>query len=277
MELEVLVATMDREDFSLVEKMNLRRSAVIANQCGRWGAETRVDGDVRIRMISSDTRGVGVNRNLALQAAEGDILLFADDDITYYDADLAPVAEAFRKLPQADVIFFAIDMTREGKVFDPRRHKTKRLHLWNSLRYGACRMAIRREAVVKHGLSFSTLFGGGCIYCSGEDTIFICRCLKAGLKLYSCDYVLGACAKDRSTWFTGFDDKYFYDRGAMLSCALPGLKHLLKWYFALKLSRKSDASLGHIIRLMNAGIRGYGSLTTYDEYLKKHNRGEKLD
>ena len=277
MELEVLVATMDREDFSLVGKMNLRRSAVIANQCGRWGAETRVDGDVRIRMISSDTRGVGVNRNLALQAAEGDILLFADDDITYCDADLAPVAEAFRKLPQADVIFFAIDMTREGKVFDPRRHKTKRLHLWNSLRYGACRMAIRREAVVKHGLSFSTLFGGGCIYCSGEDTIFICRCLKAGLKLYSCDYVLGACAKDRSTWFTGFDDKYFYDRGAMLSCALPGLKHLLKWYFALKLSRKSDASLGRIIRLMNAGIRGYGSLTTYDEYLKKHNRGEKLD
>ena len=266
MELEVLVATMNREDFSLVEKMNLHRSAVIANQCGHWGGETLELGDARIRMISSDTRGVGINRNLALQAAQGDILLFADDDIAYYDGDLEPVAEAFRQNPEADVIFFAIDMTREGQVFDRRRHRTKRLHLWNSLRYGACRMAIRREAVLKHGLSFSTLFGGGCIYCSGEDTIFICRCLKAGLKLYSSDYVLGACAKDSSTWFTGFNDKYFYDRGAMLACALPELKRLVKWYFAWKLSKKSDASLGHILRLMNAGIRGYRTLRTYDQY-----------
>ncbi len=268
MELEVLVATMDREDLSLVEKMDLRRDAVIANQCGRWGSETLERDGACIRMISSDTRGVGINRNLALQAARGDILLFADDDITYYDGDLEPVVEAFRQLPQADVIFFAIDMTREGKVFDPRRHKTRRLHLWNSLRYGACRMAIRREAVLKHGLSFSTLFGGGCIYCSGEDTVFICDCLRAGLKLYSYDYVLGACAKDSSTWFTGYDDKYFYDRGAMLARALPGLKCLAKWYFAWKFRKRSDAPLGHILRLMDAGIRGYRELKTYDDYRK---------
>ena len=49
MELEVLVATMNREDFSLVEEMNLRRDAVIANQCGRWGGETLEQGAARMR------------------------------------------------------------------------------------------------------------------------------------------------------------------------------------------------------------------------------------
>ena len=157
MDLEVLVATMQQADLSLVERMNLYQNAVIANQCGQWSYAESQSESYRIRMLSSNTKGVGINRNLALQLAEADILLFADDDIVYYDSDLQPVIDAFNQLPDADVIFFAIDMTRNGEVFDRRRHGCRRLHLWNSLRYGACRMAIRREAVVKHRLSFSTL------------------------------------------------------------------------------------------------------------------------
>jgi glycosyltransferase involved in cell wall biosynthesis len=265
MELEVLVATMDREDLSLAEKMDLRRDAVIANQCGRWGAETLERDGACIRMISSDTRGVGINRNLALQAARGDILLFADDDITYYDGDLEPVVEAFRQLPQADVIFFAIDMTREGKVFDPRRHKTRRLHLWNSLRYGACRIAIRRSSLRKYNLSFSELFGGGCMYSCGEDTIFLRECFRKGMKVYASDAVLGTCARDASSWFSGYTDKFYYDYGALISCAFPRAKHLLKWYFARNLRRKSGKPLGQIVRQMNAGIRSFSSLIPYEE------------
>lgn len=259
MELEVLVAAMGQEDCSLAENMNLCRPAVIANQCGRWDYEEQGC----VRMISSDTRGVGINRNLALELAQGDILLFADDDIVYYDKDLQGVVDAFRQLPDADVIFFAIDMTRNGQVFDKRRHKVRRVHLWNSLRYGACRMAVRREAVVKHRLRFSTLFGGGCMYSSGEDTIFIRDCARMGLNMYSHDYVLGACAKDTSTWFQGYTPKYFFDRGAMLASAFPVVKHFMKWYFAAKLSQKTGEPIMRIIRLMNNGIRAFADLEPY--------------
>lgn len=265
MKLEVLVATVGQKDLSLAEKMNLRQNAFIANQCGAW----RYEESGPIKMLSSDTIGVGINRNLALQAASGDILLFADDDITYYDGDLQPVLDAFEALADADVIFFAIDMTRNGEVFDRRRHGCKRLHLWNSLRYGACRMAIRREAVVKHRLSFSTLFGGGCIYGSGEDTVFIRDCFRAGLRVYSHPYVLGACRKDVSSWFRGFDEKFMYDKGAMLACAFPRGKHILKWHFIRRYRKKSDLPMKKIVHYFNEGIRAFEALTPFRQDSKR--------
>lgn len=263
MELQVLVATMNRQDLSLAEDMNLRQNVVIANQCGKWGMDEAIQDGVKIQMISSDTIGVGINRNLALQAAQAEILLFADDDIRYYDSDLQGVIDAFRQLPDADVIFFGIDMTKNGEVFDRRRNKVGRVRLWNSLRYGACRMAIRREALIKHRLSFSVLFGGGSIYGSGEDTIFIRDCLRAGLKLYSHDYVLGACAKDSSTWFTGYNEKYCFDRGAVLACAFPKAKRLMKWYYTRKIGKRSELSRREIGRQMGRGIRAFGKLEGY--------------
>lgn len=263
MELEVLVATMGQTDCSLADRMNVSAPAVIANQCGCWEYKEYQDG--RIRMLSTDTIGVGVNRNLALQLAKADILLFADDDITYYDGTLQRVVDAFAQLPDADVIFFGMDMTRNGEVFDKRRNKVQRVHLWNALHFGAARMAIRREAVIKHRLAFSTLFGGGSLYGHGEDTILICDCFREGLRVYSHDYVLGKCAKDTSTWFQGFNKKYFYDRGAMLACAFPRGKQVLKWYFALKFCRRTDLPLGEILRQLHRGIRGFRMLSPYTE------------
>lgn len=261
MELEVLVATMGQTDLSLAKTMNVARDMVIANQNGQWDYTRQGN----VQMLSSDTRGVGINRNYALSLAKGEILLFADDDITYYDSSLQGVIDAFRELPKADVICFGIDMTRNGEVFDKRRNKTKRVHLWNSLRFGAARMAIRREALEKNRLSFSTLFGGGCIYCSGEDSLFLRDCFRAGLKVYSHSYVLGGCAKDSSTWFTGFDEKYMYDKGAWIACAFPKCKHLIKWYFIRKYAKKTKLSRKQVVRLVNQGIRGFAGQESYKE------------
>lgn len=258
-----MVATMGQEDCTLAEKMNIQTSAVIANQCGKWGYAEADSG--RVRMLSTDTKGVGINRNLALQLAKGDILLFADDDVIYYDGTLQGVMDAFRQFPDADVIFFGIDMTRDGEVFDKRRNKTGRLHLWNSLRYGAARMAIRREALEKHRLSFTTLFGGGCRYSSGEDTILIRDCFRAGLRVYAHEYVLGTCAKDSSSWFSGYNEKYFFDRGATVACAFPRLKHLIKWYFAWKSSKKTGVSIKEILKQMNRGIQAYPEQRAYGD------------
>ncbi len=257
MELEVLVATVQQTDLSLAERMNIRRNAVIANQCGRWAYEEQQTPYGQIKMLSSDTIGVGHNRNLALQLAQADILLFADDDVTYYDGTLQGVLDAFAEFPDADVIFFGIDMTKEGKVFDQRRNQKKRLQLWNSLKYGAARMAIRRSAVIKNRLAFSTLFGGGCIYGSGEDTVLIRDCFRKGLKVYSHPYVLGACAKDSSSWFTGFNEKYMFDKGAVAACAFPKIKHLIKWHYIRKYRKKTALSIREMLKYMNLGIAAY--------------------
>ena len=56
------------------------------------------------------------------------------------------------------------------------------------------------------------------IYSSGEDTLFLKDCICNGLKVYSTNTVLGRCSKrDTSTWFTGCNEKYFYDSGALMN------------------------------------------------------------
>lgn len=257
-----MVATMGQVDCSLADRMNISTPAVIANQCGCWDYKESEDG--RIRMISTDTIGVGVNRNLAVQLSKADILLFSDDDIIYYDGALQRVMEAFVQFPNADVIFFGIDMTRDGKVFDKRRNNAQRVYLWNALHFGAARMAIRRDAVIKHRLAFSTLFGGGSLYGHGEDTIFIRDCFRNGLRVYAHDAVLGKCAKDTSTWFRGFDDKYFYDRGAMIACAFPYAKQFIKWYFILKFAYQKHLPLGFVYKWISQGVHGFSQLKSFE-------------
>ena len=259
----MLVATMGQEDCSLTEKMSIKNPAVIANQCGRWSYDETSDG--KVRMISTDTIGVGINRNFGLQLARGDILVFADDDLVYYDGSLQGVLDAFQELPDADVIFFGLDMTKGGEIYERRRHPQKQLHIWNSLKFGAARMAIRRSAVEKARLSFSPLFGGGSIYGSGEDSLFILDCFRAGLKVYSHPYVMGTCAKDSSSWFTGYNEKYMFDRGAWIACAFPGMKHLMKWYFLFRLKPRTELSLRKMIYYINWGIRAYPERVTYQQ------------
>ena len=264
---EVLVVTMGRTDLEIRDEMNIQCDCLIANQNGTWGYQEAVDEYGTIRMISTATKGVGVNRNIGLSNARGEILLLADDDVRYYDGAFSAVEEAFNQFPDADVIAFGMDMTRNGKLSARRQDKSGRRYVWNAMRYGACRIAIRRSAVQKHSMSFSELFGGGCMYSCGEDTIFLRECFRKKMKVYASSAVLGACARDSSSWFSGYTEKFFFDYGSLVACAFPQAKHILKWYFARNLKRKSGVSIHRIIHCMNAGIKAFPLLTPFCEDL----------
>ena len=163
------------------------------------------------------------------------------------------------------MIFFGIDMTKNGEIFDRRRNDKKRLHLWNSQKYGAARMAVRRSAVEKARISFSKLFGGGCIYGSGEDSLFICDCFRSGLRVYSHPHILGACAKDTSSWFSGYDQKFMFDRGAWIACAFPRIKHLIKWYYIWHYRSKTELSWRDMRKYINLGLHAYREERGFDE------------
>lgn len=265
MTLEVLVVSMMQSDMSLYKQMNLQCSTVIANQCDEWEYCEKQHDFGKVRMISSATRGVGINRNMAITLSDADILLFADDDIVYYDGTLAEVKAAFEKLPQADIIIFGMDMTKGGEIYERRLEPIRRCRVWNSMRYGTYRIAIRRSVLKKQNLWFSTLFGGGCIYGSGEDALFLRECFRTGLKVYSYPYTLGRCAKDRSSWFSGYNEKYMFDKGAWMACAFPKAKHVIKWYFIRKYAKRTEMSFREVIRYVNEGIRAFPALKTFDE------------
>ena len=126
--LQVLVATMKQSDFSKIKEMNLSTAAVIANQADdtRYD-ETQISGHT-IKMITTTTRGVGINRNIALSYADGDILLLADDDVKYKDSYSNLVLDAFRKVPEADALIFNIDIIGLDKA--GRKNTAIKRQLW---------------------------------------------------------------------------------------------------------------------------------------------------
>lgn len=263
--LQVLVVTMNQGDFSLAERMNLRCDAVIANQADREEIMSRKTDHGALKMITTKTKGVGLNRNIALLASDAEFVLFADDDVVYNDDMPDAVVNAFRDNPRADVLIFGVDITHGGKVTEQRHLKKKRLHIWNALRYGTYRIAIRRAAVLKNNLSFHQCFGGGCMYSSGEDSLFIKSCFDCGLRVYTHDYVLGTCAKDTSTWFVGFNEKYFYDKGALVRCLFPCIPYLMAPYFAIRFKRETNISVFKRLKLVFMGVRGGKTLCPYRE------------
>ena len=265
MKLQVLVATIKQEDFSLIEKMNIRCDAVIANQAGR-NEFSEVNTEFgKVRMITTDTQGVGLNRNIALMASDADILLLADDDMIYNDDMPEKVVEAFEKNPDADVIIFSIDIVKNGEITERRNDDAVRLHLWNSMRFGTYTIAVKRRSVINNNITFSQCFGGGCEFSAGEDSLFLRSCFKNGLKVYSDSYVLGSCCKDISTWFTGYNKKYFYDKGVLLSKLFPGSAYIMALYFGVFFKRETEIDLFKRLRLIYRGIRAGKKMIPYSE------------
>lgn len=263
MNLQVLVATMHQRDLSLYEKMNIRCSAVIANQAEDRQMLCQSTPYGEVQMITTPTVGVGLNRNAALLLSQGDILLFADDDVIFEDDMPKEVIGAFEKLPQADVIVFGLRMVKNGEVIETRRMKQGRLRVYNSMRYGTCRIAVRREAYLRANLSFHQMFGGGCPFSAGEDSLFLKSCFDKGLRVYGYDYVLGSCIKDSSSWFVGYNEKYFYDKGVLVRKLFPKSAYLMAFYFGAVFKRETTVSLVRRLRLVYAGVRAGKKMTPY--------------
>ena len=260
--IEVLVACMHQTDDSLYKEMNLKTDAILANQTDEFSYReyNEVDG-CKVKLISTQDRGVGKNRNKALLFATGDYLLCADEDMIYEDGYSEIVSNAFENQKKADIIVFNLTYLNRHTPGRMAGKRFKRLYFWNSMRYGAARIAIKRSALEKTMLSFSHLYGGGAKYSSGEDTLFIREALRKGLRMYYCPNVIAKVKQEESSWFCGYTDKYFIDKGVLIANAFPILKHLLVYYFAYSMRDLSkEFGFRQICKLMKKGYREYSDM-----------------
>lgn len=269
--LEIVVATMHQKDFSLLEKMNIHCDVVFANQANENKFSEIENDGYKARMISTTTRGVGVNRNIGIEFSEGDILLFADDDFTYQDDMRESVIKAFEELPDADAIIFGNHYTLNGKIYKTRKNKTGKLPIYKSMKYGTYVIAIRKIKLQAAHISFIETLGGGCPYCHGEDSDFILSCYKKHLNVYTHEYILGATAKDTTTCFPGYNEKYFYDTGALAKSSFGALRYIYMMHMLVRTRSLSNVKIMEKIKLMIAGYRNYNSLITYKEWTNQNN------
>lgn len=213
MTVQVLASVMNEEPMALIRRMGLESDAVIINQCHRLGLENITYKGHQVQFFSFPDRGVGRSRNEAILRAEGDICLFSDADIVYEPGYAEKISAEFERNPHADMILFNITVEESRRTYHITRRG--RVRWYNCGRYGAVSFAIRRESLLSSGVTFSLLFGGGARYGSGEDSLFLKEFMDKGYAVYMAPVTIGREEAGESTWFSGYDEKFFRDKGVL--------------------------------------------------------------
>ncbi len=232
MTIQTLVSGVQLNISEAADKMNLQTDSIVINQCDENSyAEYDYKGH-NIRCYSFNERGVGLSRNNALMRATADIILFSDEDIVYEEGYADKIIKAYEEYPDADMLLFNIDVEADRATY----HTTvpSRVHRWNCGRYPTYSFSCRRESIHKANVTFNLLFGGGARYSNGEDSLFIDECLRKGLKIYALPVLLGREVKRPSTWFNGYNDKFFYDRGVLYKYLYGRLAKAMAYRFLYK-------------------------------------------
>lgn len=255
MQINMLISAVNAEPLALLKKMKPECDAVLINQCDRDGEEEINVNGCKVRVFYRNERGVGKSRNLALEKAEGDIWLFCDDDIEYAPGYCEGILQKFKAHPEADMIIFNLEVCPERQTY--WNEGFTGIHWYNRGRYGACSVAVRSESLKKTGVRFSELFGGGAKYSNGEDSLFLKECADAGLKMYADDFVIGKEVAGESTWFHGYSEKFFFDRGVLFAFLYGTFARI--WAIRFVLTKKSmfqgDIKQKQAYKLMCQGIR----------------------
>ena len=270
MKIQVLVATMCQNDHSLLERLNLQSDAVVVNQCNSDGKTLLKYKGYDILWIDSTERGLSRSRNMALKNADGEICILCDDDEKMTEGYPELINKAFCTLKKADIVVFNIKRvgcceqrySSSEKIFKvPERVGYLKT-------YGSVHISFRRRKIVDNKIGFNENFGTGSgLYSNAEDAIFCMECHRKKLGMYTYPGIIGEVVFGTSTWFTGYNEKYFYDVGAYLSVVFPKLKHLMKWYYPIHFRRLSSLSTLQIIKHINYGFKGYKKRKSYEGYM----------
>ncbi|UKS64973.1 glycosyltransferase family A protein [Rossellomorea marisflavi] len=274
MKVEVLLSTMNQKNDKFIESMNLQTDTLVINQTNnKFAYRELFKESSKIRIFSMQEKGIGLSRNSALMRAEGDICLLADDDMVYNPKYENIILEAFNSQPNADIILFNVPSSNENRP-TVNIKTIRRVRNYNFMRYGAVNIAFRKNSIWNANISFSLLFGGGARYSAGEDSLFLFECLRKGLRIETNPKEIAVVNQEESTWFEGYNDKYFFDKGVFFAALSKNLSLLLVIQFLLRKYRlyKRDNTVPNALSMMLKGMNNFkkGEVDVLDKQTKKN-------
>ncbi len=138
------------------------------------------------RYLFEKKQGLSIGRNIGMRAARGKLFVFTDDDcrisidyipqlLARYAADAEPVIRGGRV-----VLGDPTDLPFTIKTGSEVRRLTDRMHPGAVIL--GCNMVVPREIVGRIG-DFDERFGSGAIFKSAEDTEYLYRAYKSGVRV----------------------------------------------------------------------------------------------
>ena len=209
MKLEILMSCMHQSDDTLVRQSRITGHAVVINQCDRVDYREYPTEKGLARIWFTDQRGLTKSRNMAIAGSDADVCLLCDDDEVFVEGYEEKILDTFAQLPQADVIIFRMVNYPCGLG-----DQVRRLKFPQTMHVASWQIAFRRENLLRSGVRFDELLGAGTGNGAEEELKFMTDCEKAGLQIYYAPVEIATVAQTESTWFAGYDEKFFYNRGA---------------------------------------------------------------
>lgn len=183
-QLDVAIATWQPEGILRVAAMNLPRVPgvryVVSWQLA--GPDPAIPASLAERrdvfICFTNERGLGANRANACRHCNAEVILTADDDLTYTPRQLRSVIDTFHRNPEVDLAAFRFNGSTTQY---PDQECTLSLPLPKNYYISSVELAFRRRVLDR--ISFDPDFGiGAPVFQSGEDSKFLLDALKAGLK-----------------------------------------------------------------------------------------------
>lgn len=177
---------MNRSNLGFLESIfaknpSFQGQVLVVNQT--FEAVDLVSENPKIRVINSKEKGLSKSRNLALQHAQGKIVVISDDDVVFLPNFDAIICEAFSKgLPDV-VLFQAVNEFDLPIRKYPEQFKAKLSHL-DVLNTHSIEMVLNRSSIENTKIAFDEDFGLGTDLPFGEEAVFMMTAKRSELKLY---------------------------------------------------------------------------------------------
>ena len=215
-DIEVLVSTMNQKNYqSLIDKMNIKGKCIIINQMLDNNVELpkKIDNE-KVKFLSYSEKGLSKSRNKAIENADAEICIVADDDMYYEDDVLKKVEKAYETYPDADIIAFDID--NEDKTKRKKILNQGKVNFTKSMKISSVQITFKRKSILEKHIRFKENFGAGANYDFGEENIFMAECLRKGLKIYYIPQKIATLLMDtESTWNREQTKEHYQIQGAV--------------------------------------------------------------
>jgi glycosyltransferase involved in cell wall biosynthesis len=263
--IEVLISAMNLTNISIIDSTNVQSDAVLINQCDSDDYKEVSHKSSTVKYFSTTEKGLSKSRNKALELAIQDICLICDDDEYLYENYKDIITKAYDDLPDADIIAFKFNYP--GKDYG---NSVKKIGYLNVSTISSVELTFKRKIIIDSKVRFNISFGSGSVYSAGEENMFLFDCLGKGLKIYYVPVEIGKLiVGNGSSWFKGFNEKYFFDKGAWLSACFPKLKFLLIFYVAFRFRKLSELNNTSTFKFLWCGMKAYKNKLSYTEFKQK--------
>jgi hypothetical protein len=182
---EILISTMDRASLDFLLPMFPFKhfsnfNILIINQSKSFVLESEF---CSVRVINSTDIGLPKSRNLAINNANKELCLIADDDVVYLENFDKEIVETFNSIPNVSVITF--NHQRMGLNYPQNSIKEGYFHDKKTIRkVCSFEMVLKLNEIKKSEIFFDEYFGLGTTFQTGDEFLFLLNLLNANQKLY---------------------------------------------------------------------------------------------